>query len=963
MYQQYSHHVQSHLIQLPHHHVNLPDKNVRKQLLDFGKTKCGRKCIVIIIPLAVIAGVLSFGFKFISGPGALGHEVSGADYFSPYTSLVFPVSGLYCDSYRVTKYSGSPATTLLWNTSWYILNNLPTLSSSYNFSIPASEDQGTIVLEPGEFYQWSFILHAGSRYEINSCVVRENDAAELWVIKGKALFREWVAKKQCSTCTKYDLPLCNFTMEQTLMHNNNISNDDEYFFVYLNPTNQFSHVQADMSFIKLEYSFDDDDIYCQCEEIDEYFEYYACLSSCSLPLTFNGYILLRTMPANEYVDINWEDKIYITWSCDSAYNYAYFLLFCLPFVVIVVVVLICIDIMVPCLSRCRRRAGNSDTAGTEQPWPALIQCNRKVLVATLWFLLVLMMSLMSVCVMLTGLMLILTVITFISKVPDIQGISNSKLKLCLLALSTVFFVVSLLCNKFRTWIQTKTRSIADAIRQQHRSQIAQNRRARNNSNINSSALRANVVAHLKNQVMRIIFVCGVVPLIIICAVSISAMFTFLEAFFPVLATYSSETDSAIFIHGDTQTFSFNSFFCSEYSISSYGDPHLSATLHIVNSDAIVENHSVTYINSNDSINTDFFATWNFYLNDKSDASMKACLLEDDTVESVVTLDLYQYDSDSNTHIIKNYTISDSCYGDFWQVSIGNISRKAGKYMVELSTESKYPIKTHVEIELNRYLYIVPHNISSAQTCSVSFHTSDTCTAAAPSSTGSMTGIISVHSDQSAINWHETLSVKKACHYDMANWTALWLPVLLINVIIFSIVSVVIQTMIYKEIRKKFKQKEAPQTDSESERLIHHEVNASNNYGSNTVTVATDTLDPGPTGGHSANSDQASTQSNPESEVVRVEIEHTPDQDTAPRPSDPMGVVVQTEHPLSAGNTTTDTGPTPFGSCSNNIWHGPSPSAASIKSISASKDDARAVEHDTDTANIKPIMDAEFDDVI
>ena len=111
--------------------------------------------------------------------------------------------------------------------------------------------------------------------------------------------------------------------------------------------------------------------------------------------------------------------------------------------------------------------------------------------------------------------------------------------------------------------------------------------------------------------------CGVVPLVIIGVVAISAMFTFLEAFFPVLATYSSETDSGIFVHGDTQTFSFNSFFCSGYSISSYGSSHLSATLHIVNSDSVIGNYSVTYMSSNESISAVFSATWNFYLNVKS----------------------------------------------------------------------------------------------------------------------------------------------------------------------------------------------------------------------------------------------------------------------------------------------------------------------------------------------------------
>ena len=82
---------------------------------------------------------------------------------------------------------------------------------------------------------------------------------------------------------------------------------------------------------------------------------------------------------------------------------------------------------------------------------------------------------------------------------------------------------------------------------------------------------------------------------------------------------------------------------------------------------------------------------------------------------------------------------------------------------------------------NHFLYFVPNNIvmSSAQTCSVSSHTSDTCTAVAPSSASSMTGIISAYSDQSPINWHETISITKTCHYHMATWTALWLPVLLI----------------------------------------------------------------------------------------------------------------------------------------------------------------------------------------
>lgn len=184
-----------------------------------------------------------------------------------------------------------------------------------------------------------------------------------------------------------------------------------------------------------------------------------------------------------------------------------------------------------------------------------------------------------------------------------------------------------------------------------------------------------------------------------------------------------------------------------------------------------------------------------------------------------------------------------------------------------------------------------------------------------------------------------------------------LPVLLINIAIFSVICGAIQTKQFQGIQKKFSQKETPETDSDSERLIRLE--DSTNYGSNTMTV-NDTLDPGsPTGGHSANIDQASMQSDSESEVVRVEMEHTPDHDTTTRPADPVDVVIQTEYPLSNGDTTMNTGPT-LKLCSD-VRNGPSATTTNIESISGSRDDVRAIEHDT-AADIIPIINAEFEDV-
>ena len=213
----------------------------------------------------------------------------------------------------------------------------------------------------------------------------------------------------------------------------------------------------------------------------------------------------------------------------------------------------------------------------------------------------------------------------------------------------------------------------------------------------------------------------------------------------------------------------------------------------------------------------------------------------------------------------------------------------------------------------------------------------------------MTGIISAYSDQSPINWHETISITKTCHYHMTTWTVLWLPVLLINVALFSVLYGAIQMLQFKQIQKNFNQEGA--TEPGSEPLLH-DANG-NNYGTN---AATDALDP------TASANQASEQrSDPEPvhEVVEVEIEHTSDRDTTMGPSDPMDIVVQIEHPPSTGDPST--GPTSESVATESaIKHEPVSSAkASIRSISDSKDASETIEHNT--TDTTPIIDTEVED--
>ena len=449
---------------------------------------------MFIISLGVVSAVIYFGVKFLSGPGDLGHTSSDSKGLSPCTSLVFPITGLYCHLYSMKKYSGSSMVS--WDTFLYILKNLPTLCTRYNFSIHP-EGQHMITLMTGEFYQWSFILYGGSRYEINSCVSGKGNIAELLVIKGETLFSEWEVKRQCSGCII--LP-CNLNAtEQNLVHI--ISKDDEYYFAYLNPTRHPSRVQVNMSVIKLEYSFDQADIYCQCSyNRKEYPEYYGC-SSCNLPLTFNGYVLLQTIPGSDYHgNIHWEDKIYITCSCDASYN-TYLLLFCFPFMVIISTVLICSDIL-PLINSCKHQNSDSN-AEADNEQSGSFQFSRGVIFVLLRLLIVLLILLVSVCAMVLVLTIILTAVSSISL--NIPGLSDSRLKLGLLATSAGLFVATVVCTKLKQWIQNKLDSLITVIRRRQSHQTS------NTNDIISSALQSDLRTHLQNLTLRLLCVCCVVP--------------------------------------------------------------------------------------------------------------------------------------------------------------------------------------------------------------------------------------------------------------------------------------------------------------------------------------------------------------------------------------------------------------------------------------------------------------------
>ena len=806
--------------QPPHLHYREPE-DIRPMALKLAERPKCRRFVCLLIPLGILSAVLLLGMRFLAGPGTLGHSSSGSDDLSVYSTLTFPVSGLYCKSYSLTKYRGSATEALSWVTSIYILKEKPQLSSKHSFSIYRG-NKNMITLKPGEFYQWSFTLYAGSSYEVNSCVW-DGPEVDLYVIQGKANFRKWM-DSQGNYDDTMKIPWCNQSIGKKYdlpKDSHSITTDDKYYFVYfssLSPTaiheaDQESQVKVNMTFSKLEHSLSESNIHCYRKTdltiwpTKNQFEY----ESCDIPLSFRGFVLIKTTPLS--LDSNWEDKIHVAWSCNGSYN-AYLLLFFLPIMLFYIVGLMCSDLPI-LIASCRKSHVNDEEKQTHtvKPDDPIPVCFKKPLLVLLWFLRVLLVFLGGLSVIFILLPLLLTALGSISK--GIPGFSNNDLKLSLLAAGSILFIVAIFCNKFKDLVQKKV--------------VALGKRLKIDDKF--CTISTDTLSNF-----YVIIVC------IFVVVTVSAVLTFVEGFYPVLRQYGSESKTGYDVYnpGDSREFSFNSFFCSEYSISSYGSPHLSASLYILGPSSLVQNRSISHITSNETISAGASATWDFYLNSNSFRNLSVCIYNHGRQSAVELLTIYPIYRKSRMYTRSNYTIANNCYVDGLQpIPIKEISKgKAGYYFIMLSTGNADSVNVHIEILLDRYEYSIESDIDvdSKQMCSTSSHTKETCTISAPSTAGSMSGLIVVESesDQSAINWHETLSIKKTCKYHWTTWTALWLPVFLINVICFSVVCGGFLIAKNKRAARKTAEDEQSETDkTETDSLLDKKT--TKDYGTAAVT--------------------------------------------------------------------------------------------------------------------------------
>ena len=317
---------------MAHAHVSLPLQRwlkIAESLVDrsnrFGpKTK---RCIVLLLlvsgPIIVFAGLC---MSLLGSPTSIiGHAPAGDDTFSPHTSMVFPVNGLYivyCDKFNISRYTASSTAT--WNTSLYLLHEVPPQTDEYEFHIQR-EAGDFLQLEPRKYRQWSFYLLNGSRYSVAACAW-VGSTVKLHVIKGTAEFNRWTNSRASSG--EHVLPYCNTSSKQLLIAGN-VSDDNKYYFVYDNNSTVVSvNVSLQMNFTALDYVVKNASRNCSCVN-----------SSCaiSLPMSFRGVAVVQTSAPN---GTNWEEHRYVSWDCESSYN-GYLLLVFLPVAFLYLCLLCC----------------------------------------------------------------------------------------------------------------------------------------------------------------------------------------------------------------------------------------------------------------------------------------------------------------------------------------------------------------------------------------------------------------------------------------------------------------------------------------------------------------------------------------------------------------------------------------------------------------------------------------------
>ena len=222
-------------------------------------------------------------------------------------------------------------------------------------------------------------------------------------------------------------------------------------------------------------------------------------------------------------------------------------------------------------------------------------------------------------------------------------------------------------------------------------------------------------------------------------------------------------------------FSVNKFICSSVSVDTNGSSHLSASLYLMERRPLLDQHNNKTIQEGFECEDEFcYSSWRSYMHEGSSIDVTAVS---------TTAYFIHFDSDiSYNNFISDYTPyitkAKQILGELHEPYNTNV----GSNIFVLFGFNGSSGSIALQLNLTEY----STDDSDKPVCDTHSYKSTKCKAPVSYGLNSIHGLVKVTYDGVKPNDHlEYLSVKIRCNYRASSWTAIWLPLFIINSVILS----------------------------------------------------------------------------------------------------------------------------------------------------------------------------------
>ena len=239
----------------------------------------------VIVSLIIFLGVFLFVFLFLAKDGA-------NLLFSPGDSRLFNFSS-NCRQITITDNSKTSPATL------YLVTENLALTKQNPFKIY----HASLSIDQANYEYWQYFLYPNSHFNMTVCSNSKLNA-QFYIIKGSQDFKRWTKGKNVQNEAFLNVVYsCDDKHELEFT----ASYQEEYFFVFHNPSTYVVDIKLDMTFERY-------------LPVPPFYDVPSCSTSstgsCTLQVpTDQSYKILITTDVAS--DVDWEENVAVSWACEN----------------------------------------------------------------------------------------------------------------------------------------------------------------------------------------------------------------------------------------------------------------------------------------------------------------------------------------------------------------------------------------------------------------------------------------------------------------------------------------------------------------------------------------------------------------------------------------------------------------------------------------------------------------------